>query len=500
MLKILWVEDEYSEQKQVSWFNNKSVCVKTSFDEAENTINHCLTQFDLIVLDINLENSEHTDRVKALAKQFNIAEQAFLEESGMNLFLNLLEHGFPKEQIIFLTANADINISRIDELREFYRLGDDDAFDEILGAITNGLSEETVAKCAELIEAEDIEGLCHHLENYFNKLNDGVTNNTYNRFCEAYRRCRIEPPKAINKSLNEAKQHLNHWLENHERNDYLVLRRGVIEGCNLLKTLPAESLYFNSYIPNQNAIKYDGITSYFEILENFLPLREPGNKQAIYKLFVRTLSHEWEAAKNIRHDKDKPDAVLAWIMRNTRHWITHNSSLFDALDESFVAFLFMVNLRVMFKFDDYKQHPYEVVLLKLFENKSISEQDFSNKTPPVSDAYLALRNHVWDENQKIYEKNKKSVSKDKVIDEAFYFNEMCNNIQLSNSPLRHDRKLFIQLLYQTFWLTTCNPYVDKKNNRSLEIKFGNFNYAEKLYLFELARSIYHHSFPQGEAK
>lgn len=308
---------------------------------------------------------------------------------------------------------------------------------------------------------------------------------------DAFKNAKISLPKIHQKSNPEVQK----WVNGCYENPYSRLRRGVIQGCKLLKTLPPESLYFNSYIPSQDAIKYDDITSYLEILENFLPLREPGNKQAIYKLFVRTLSHEWEAAKNIRHDKDKPDAVLAWIMRNTRHWITHNSSLFDALDESFVAFLFMVNLRVMFKFDDYKQHPYEVVLLKLFENKSISEQDFSNKTPPVSDAYLALRNHVWDENQKIYEKNKKSVSKDKVIDEAFYFNEMCNNIQLSNSPLRHDRKLFIKLLYQTFWLTTCNPYVDKKNNRSLEIKFWNFNYAEKPYLLELARHIYSRSFP-----
>ena len=197
MLKILWVEDEYSEQKQVSWFNNRSVCVKTSFDEGEEAINNCLTQFDLIVLDINLENSEHTDKVKELAKQFGITEQEFLQESGMNLFLNLLENGFPKEQIIFLTANADINISRIDELREAYSQGNDDISNEILGTITNGFSEETVKKCSEFIEAEDIEGLCQYLEKYFNALNDGVTNNTYNRFCEAYRRCRIEPPKAF---------------------------------------------------------------------------------------------------------------------------------------------------------------------------------------------------------------------------------------------------------------------------------------------------------------
>ena len=169
-----------------------SVCVKTSFDEGEKAIKTCLTQFDLVVLDINLENSEHTDKVSELAKQFKISNQAFLQESGMNLFLNLLEHGFPKEQILFLTANADINLSRIDELREAYKQRNDDVFNEILAAITNELSEETVIKCSELIEAEDIEGLCQNLEDHFNSLNTGNNPNTYNRFCEAYQRCRIE--------------------------------------------------------------------------------------------------------------------------------------------------------------------------------------------------------------------------------------------------------------------------------------------------------------------
>lgn len=309
---------------------------------------------------------------------------------------------------------------------------------------------------------------------------------------DAFKMAKIASPEIYLKSDNGIRQCVESFFDS----PYSRLRRGIIEGCKLAKTLSPESLYFNKYIPNQDEIKHDEIISYFEILENFLPLREPENKQAIYKLFVRTLSHEWEAAKTIRHDKDKPDAVLAWIMRNTRHWITHNSSLFDALDERFLAFLFIVNLRVMFKFDDYQQHAYEGVLLKLFENESLTQQDFSNKTPPVSDAYLALRNHVWDENNKIYEKNKKSGSKDKAIEEAFYFNDMANNVQLSNSPLRHDKEFFIKLLYQTFWLITCNPYVDKRNRQSLEIKFGNFKYSDKPYMLELARSIYHRSFPE----
>ena len=82
------------------------------------------------------------------------------------------------------------------------------------------------------------------------------------------------------------------------------------------------------------------------------------------------------------------------------------------------------------------------------------------------------------------------------IQDAFYFNEMTNNIQLSNSSLRNDKRLFTMLLYQMFWHCTSNPRIDKKEGKrsSLEITFWNFNYIEKPYIRELARHIYNRSF------
>ena len=73
MLNILWVEDEFSEQKKITWFKNRAVYVKTNFLEAKETINSCLGQFDLIVLDINLENTEHSNEITELANQFKIS-------------------------------------------------------------------------------------------------------------------------------------------------------------------------------------------------------------------------------------------------------------------------------------------------------------------------------------------------------------------------------------------------------------------------------------------
>lgn len=303
---------------------------------------------------------------------------------------------------------------------------------------------------------------------------------------EAFKTAKIAKPEIYQKS----NAYVHQWVKERFDNPYSRLRRGIIEGCRYAKSLPKENLYFNNFTPKQDGIQLEDVINYIEILENFLPLREPENKKTLYKLFIRTLSHEWEAAKSIRVDKEKPDAVLAWIMRNTRHWITHNSSLFSHADEQLLAFLFMVNMRVMFSHADYSIQNYESILLKLFDNESLSEEEFKRKSIPVSEAYLDLRNIIRDENQNQERKNLN-------IEEAFYFNEMTNNVQLSNSSLRNNKELFKKLLYQMFWLTTCNPFVDRKNSKSLVIKFWNFNYSDKPYMLAMARSIYHRSFPEA---
>lgn len=190
--------------------------------------------------------------------------------------------------------------------------------------------------------------------------------------------------------------------------------------------------------------------------------------------------HEWEAADFIKDE--------AWIMKCTRNWITHNSTLFNELDETIVAYLFMINMRLMFSFDKAVQ-PYEKILLNLFKDDDLPKLDtFKNqaasKSFPLSKAYLELKNLVLDERQK-----------NNNIHDGFYFNELANNLQQINSSVRNDKQLFYKLLYQMFWLSTSNPFISTGNRRNLlEIKFWDFEYHKKPYLFELAWHIYSRSF------
>jgi hypothetical protein len=170
-------------------------------------------------------------------------------------------------------------------------------------------------------------------------------------------------------------------------------------------------------------------------------------------------------------------------MKNTRNWIVHNSTLFSAMDEKIVAYLFIINMRLMFSFDDAVQN-YEKTLFELFSKNAESADVVKNKLFPFDKAYLNLKNRVLDER-----KNN--------IQDGFYFNELANNLQQNNSSFRNDKALFTKLLYQMFWLTTSNPHISTGNRRNLlEIKFWDFNYTEKPYIFELAKNIYNDSKPE----
>lgn len=289
---------------------------------------------------------------------------------------------------------------------------------------------------------------------------------------EAFKTAKIALPTIYEKSAPEVQA----WVKTCYENPYSRLRRGIVEGCQHLKTLSEEKLHFKDFIKDtEKQVNLAEMHDYLGVLENFLPLREPSDKAALYKLFIRTLAHEWEAAepKNIKG--------LAWIMKSTRNWITHNSTLFNALDETMLAYLFLINMRVMFTFDDAIQ-PYEKILLDLFSEDVLSEQLFKDKSKnkfiPISEAYCDIKN----------------IALDNHVKDGFLFSTIANNIQESNSSARNNKQLFTKLLYQMFWLINSYPRVDTKNRKLLEINFSDFYYVEKTYLFELGRHIYSRSF------
>jgi len=303
---------------------------------------------------------------------------------------------------------------------------------------------------------------------------------------EAFKQAKILLPQIHQKSDSKVQS----WVKDRYDEPYSRLRRGIIEGCKYLRNLTEENLEklrFNSFIQDQDKqITLEDLHNYLDVLENFLPLREPPDKATFYKLFVRTLAHEWESAdpRKFRYLKRQNQELFAFasIMKMTRNWLAH-SRIFENINEQDVTYLFIVNMRVMFFLDDILLG-YEKHLLKLFEPISVNEikkkigNDKSTREIPLEENYAALlqeANYLW---------------------EAINFHEALNDLQKNpqKSTNSQDKNYLIQGLYQTFWFLTSNGRVFPAKDGTLNYSFYYFDYYKKNYLFELARHIYKRSF------
>ena len=299
----------------------------------------------------------------------------------------------------------------------------------------------------------------------------------------AFKTAKISPPDIYTKE-SIPNSFVKTWVSSRHSNPYSRLRRGIIEGCKYLRNLTEENLEklrFNNFIRGKDKqITLENLHNYLDVLENFLPLREPTDKATfykLYKLFVRTLSHEWESADDYLESMNLASQELfafTSIMKLTRNWSAH-SRVFEKINEEDVAYLFIVNMRAMFTLDDDLLR-YEKHLLQLFE-LVIPDQEIINEVT-LKKSY----NHLF--SLPVYHRNT-------------HFNCVLDDVQKSNTQ---DDKYLIQGLYQTFWILTSRGELDeikRKDGITKCYKFPKLDYfkdQKDSYLFELARHIYKRSF------
>ncbi len=441
VLGSLFDDSYFSEDKRQLRKNLKQygVFIELSFQDGLSFIRQQLHKIDYVILDINLPAISEGDSINDAVLKLLTDFQAYQKQAD------------EKEDEQLLTEKC----KELREIAGFY------LYTELV--VELGFPKDHILFCSN--HGEEVKSIK-----------------------EAFESAKIALPPIYEKANPKVQQ----WVKTRYENPYSHLRRGIIEARQYLKT---QKLRFNDFIKDsEKQVNPADMQDYLGVLENFLPLREPSDKAGLYKLFIRTLVHEWEAADFIKGE--------AWIMKCTRNWITHNSTLFNALDEAMVAYLFMINMRLMFSFDESVQ-PYEKMLLNLFAKEDLLDTDAfknqnKNKLIPFKTPYLNLREIVSKENDIIDTKNKQKSTENKkkisFIKDAIYFNEIANNLQQSESDRRNDKKLFIKVLYQMLFLNLSIPRITIGKGKTLEITFKDFDYAEKPYLFELARHIYNRSF------
>lgn len=293
-------------------------------------------------------------------------------------------------------------------------------------------------------------------------------------------------PEVIGFEKSDAEyEKLRQWLKEQE-SDYGMLRRGIIEGCGFLKaTIKNESnIQFRDFIKTENKqptieIPTTDIINYLDAVSQFLAINQPNDPSATniqYRLFLRTLVHEWEENIDPKSLKEKYGNDLskildiytfAWLMKMSRNWTSH-ANLLEPLDSWFIAFLFLVNMRAMFKLPRAIQ-PYEHILLRCITSspvKDINGQQLSKNIGHVEsdiDGILA------------------SLSSN----ESGHFGKKINEIYRRNTgnpdAEQHDFKIF---LLHYFWVN------QKADLRNLTANPDDF-------LPTLARYVYNASFSEA---
>ncbi len=301
-----------------------------------------------------------------------------------------------------------------------------------------------------------------------------------NSIKEAFKKAKVILPPIYEKSDPDA----HDWITKNHENNYSRLRRGIIEGCRFLKShieKDETNIQFRDFIKRDKKkqpiieIVSTDVINYLDTLSQFLPLKQTNEQQTSvqYRLFLRTMAHEWEenidpeAIKNIGYDyKNIHDIhTFAWLSKMTRNWTAH-ANLLEPLNPQILAFLFLVNMRAMFKLPKEVQS-YEKRLFSCLPEVTscnVSPEDIKLLEKNINEIMVALKTPDYNENQN--------------------FGEKINSIYRQNTGNPDaEQHNFQNFLLQYFWVNQ-SKYLHRLNSQS-----GDF-------LPVLARHIYKSSFPK----
>lgn len=320
------------------------------------------------------------------------------------------------------------------------------------------------------------------------------------------------PKHVIKKAISESEKdkntypELRQWLSNKAQNPYITLRRGIISACQSIRTLieqyGVDKIQFKEFLKDkpENSELVTNMRDYLETLEKFLPIVEPTDKARYYKLFVRTLAHEWEDNANPNHLKQETKTqkpllrATGYVMKQARNALAHNG-ITGEFDEKTIALLFMFAMRSMFQLAYSNIENHEQILFSLFENP-LSESEIEEKKKqrdfPLLDFYAEIQHKFWGD----LKLNKAKLQADKVLFERDKQTILINAQQ-------DFFKLFWQEFIQVKQVSAEKTIFDANQSNSISLKmnyeldlngFYDALKEQDAFLMTLTRHIYNYSF------
>lgn len=207
----------------------------------------------------------------------------------------------------------------------------------------------------------------------------GEKESTFKEFADHCQNALMPLPKAFGKD-DAGMGDFRGWLEDRRKSDYATLRRGVIEGCMMLRAQIGQNpdvIQFNKFFGNESyQVSPESMDDYLSSLMIFLPPQRSATEEDMMhrlRLFARAIAHDWESKVNPHKGGDRVLRSLGWVMKETRNCLAHSQALNHLVPQD-AAYLFLVGMRAMFALP---QEParFEAILLSLFEQIPLPKED-----------------------------------------------------------------------------------------------------------------------------
>jgi len=322
----------------------------------------------------------------------------------------------------------------------------------------------------------------------------GEKGSTFSEFEEHCRKAFIPRPTAFNKD-DAGYAEFRAWLDTHRQSNYTTLRRGVIEGCKFLKQLIADEtrIQFGEFL-DAGTISKSSIDDYLSLLSICLPVKQPSDMHLALslRLQARAIAHVWENKArpgNIGHDQLRGRST---VMKLARNWMAHSDAL-NAIEPADVAFLFLVNMRAMFRMEPPANRFERILLSVLSDGDSLpGKQELHRKLEESYRGLVAFYRQLDPPPNPDLEKPWR----------LWYFNNLANEAHLIETKRVDAQEAssyglrYMALLYQVLWqqLAQRPPIDPEQYNCDPRPKTFRVSESESDSLMLLMSAIYLRSF------
>jgi hypothetical protein len=337
----------------------------------------------------------------------------------------------------------------------------------------------------------------------------------------------IDRPKNTFEKKPADFERLRDWLSAKASNEHLILRRGVIEGCRLLKNelgkiaiteLENRLLFYKTTsidISHDPEVYRTELIDYFTKLETFFLLNQHENKRYRYFSFVRELVEKWDISYGyFNRDKESPIfktkledrfyKTLQFQMKRLRNLSVHGQ-LSNNITERDVAYFFMLAMRSWIQFQITDCFDYEKILSQLFDsitNERMAVEMDSNIERHLEQSYFELRWHYTDIARNLSE-NPTSFAGDNQFLALFKaLGEVPERVEGHHANIlkRKIREKSMSLFYQSYWHGLFPMWVKSTYYANLpSVGFNIESIPSDSFLYFLGSLVFKESFKEQKS-